>query len=238
MSDLTAMLRAITACPSRRELWALMISYYAEHGVVMASYHACRSDGTPYRVITEGVPESWLTHYEAADLARIDPFPTLAATLGRPFHWHEIPELTGGDEGALRFLAEMRCHGIGDGLAFYVYGPGARNAYVGLCFGAERVEIDPDLISAMQCVGQAGHVRVCALTDVKKNAAPLTRRETEVLRWVTRGKSNASIATILGVSTHTVDALLRRIYAKLDVTDRTTAAIRGIGSGIIHDLQR
>jgi LuxR family transcriptional regulator/LuxR family quorum-sensing system transcriptional regulator CciR len=54
-----------------------------------------------------------------------------------------------------------------------------------------------------------------------------------VLSWVARGKSNTSIAEILGISVHTVDAHLRRIYLKLGVYDRISAAVRGIGTGLI-----
>ena len=49
-----------------------------------------------------------------------------------------------------------------------------------------------------------------------------------------RGKSNASIGEILGISAHTVDAHLRRIYLKLGVVDRLSAALRGLGFGLIR----
>ncbi|MEL6127648.1 MAG: helix-turn-helix transcriptional regulator, partial [Pseudomonadota bacterium] len=62
----------------------------------------------------------------------------------------------------------------------------------------------------------------------------LSAREREVLEWVAKGKSNSAIAKIIGVSIHSVDAYMRRIYAKLGVNERVTAAIRGLGSGLIH----
>ena len=46
--------------------------------------------------------------------------------------------------------------------------------------------------------------------------------------------SNAAIGEILGISAHTVDTHLRRIYLKLGVFDRISAAVRGIGVGLIH----
>ncbi len=46
--------------------------------------------------------------------------------------------------------------------------------------------------------------------------------------WVTRGKSNSVIGSILGISASTVDTYMRRIFRKLDVTDRTSAAMRAI----------
>ncbi len=51
----------------------------------------------------------------------------------------------------------------------------------------------------------------------------LTPREREVLFWITRGKSNAEIATILAIASATVGKHLERIYAKLGVENRTAA---------------
>lgn len=52
----------------------------------------------------------------------------------------------------------------------------------------------------------------------------LTSREREVLRWLARGKTNAEIGVILGISTATVGKHLEHIYPKLGVENRTAAA--------------
>jgi len=52
----------------------------------------------------------------------------------------------------------------------------------------------------------------------------LSRRESEVLLWVLRGKTNDEIAIILGCGAETVKTHLKRIYQKLDVTNRAAAA--------------
>lgn len=52
----------------------------------------------------------------------------------------------------------------------------------------------------------------------------LTLREREVLRWLARGKSNAEIGAILGISAATVGKHLEHIYPKLGVENRTAAA--------------
>jgi pimeloyl-ACP methyl ester carboxylesterase/DNA-binding CsgD family transcriptional regulator len=51
----------------------------------------------------------------------------------------------------------------------------------------------------------------------------LSARETEVLRWVRRGKQNDEIATALYISEATVRKHLQNAYKKLDVTSRTAA---------------
>lgn len=57
-----------------------------------------------------------------------------------------------------------------------------------------------------------------------KHRLGLTTRESEVLLWLGRGKSNRDIAEILGLSPRTVNKHLELIYAKLGVENRATAA--------------
>lgn len=52
----------------------------------------------------------------------------------------------------------------------------------------------------------------------------LTRREVEVLTWVTNGKTNADIGLLLGTSPWTVQKHLEHIFEKLGVETRTAAA--------------
>lgn len=51
----------------------------------------------------------------------------------------------------------------------------------------------------------------------------LSGREIEILHWVRMGKTNAEIASILGISIYTVKNHLRHIFKKLDVYNRTQA---------------
>jgi|GEM_PF-394878 len=57
---------------------------------------------------------------------------------------------------------------------------------------------------------------------------PLTRREMEVLRLMTEGFTNSEIAQRLSVSAHTVKSHVTHILAKLDVSDRTQAAVQAV----------
>lgn len=55
-----------------------------------------------------------------------------------------------------------------------------------------------------------------------------TRREADVLRWLTIGKTNPEIGIILGISRLTVKTHVAHIFAKLDVETRTAASIRAM----------
>jgi DNA-binding NarL/FixJ family response regulator len=61
----------------------------------------------------------------------------------------------------------------------------------------------------------------------------LTQREIEVLRLVAEGKTNHDIAQSLFVSVGTVKVHVERIIDKLDVSDRTQAAVRAVELGYL-----
>jgi len=62
---------------------------------------------------------------------------------------------------------------------------------------------------------------------------PLTRREVEVLRAVSRGLSNAEIGRELFIGEATVKTHLLRAFAKLGVDDRTRAVTAAMERGIL-----
>jgi NarL family two-component system response regulator LiaR len=66
-------------------------------------------------------------------------------------------------------------------------------------------------------------------------AAPerLTPREREVLLLIGRGLSNKRIARELGVAEKTVKTHVGHVLAKLDVTDRTQAALYAVREGLV-----
>lgn len=61
----------------------------------------------------------------------------------------------------------------------------------------------------------------------------LSERETDILRLVAEGHPNKQIAWRLSLSTDTVKAHLKNIFAKLDVADRTQAVITAARRGFI-----
>jgi DNA-binding NarL/FixJ family response regulator len=65
--------------------------------------------------------------------------------------------------------------------------------------------------------------------NVRGDASPLgslglTPRETEVLNWIAKGKTNCEIGVILSAATRTICKHVQRILSKLSVENRTAAA--------------
>lgn len=62
---------------------------------------------------------------------------------------------------------------------------------------------------------------------------PLSERELEILRLIARGASNREIATTLFLAEGTVKNHVTNILGKLEVRDRTQAALKAMESGLI-----
>jgi DNA-binding NarL/FixJ family response regulator len=90
--------------------------------------------------------------------------------------------------------------------------------------GAGLIVAHPDFVYA------AGRL---ASPAVSADGSVLTPREIEVLRMLAAGLPNKSIATRLGVSSHTVKFHVGSIMAKLHAGSRTEAVTEGIRRGLI-----
>ena len=70
--------------------------------------------------------------------------------------------------------------------------------------------------------------------DSREAFSPLSPREMEILQHVTRGLSNKEIALSLGISHQTVKNHMTAILHKLDVEDRTQAAVYALRRGWVR----
>lgn len=77
--------------------------------------------------------------------------------------------------------------------------------------------------------------KLTEVADISQDAfAPLSPREMEVLVLTTRGASNKEIATTLQISRQTVKNHMSSVLRKLDVEDRTQAAILALRRGWVR----
>ncbi|MEV8537156.1 response regulator transcription factor [Streptomyces sp. NPDC051211] len=107
-------------------------------------------------------------------------------------------------------------------------------------------DIDPDALAAAIRSVHAGHVllqpevAVALLTQDDQPPAPtrgstLTDREREVLSLIADGRSNREIARALVLSEKTVKTHVSNILMKLDLADRTQAALWAVRTGNATD---
>jgi DNA-binding NarL/FixJ family response regulator len=65
------------------------------------------------------------------------------------------------------------------------------------------------------------------------DAAHLSPRERDILRLIVDGYSNAEIAAQLGCAPATIHTHVIRLFRKLGVNDRVTAAVRALRAGVV-----
>jgi two-component system NarL family response regulator len=76
--------------------------------------------------------------------------------------------------------------------------------------------------------------KVAERLAARRQRPDLSERELEVLQMLLKGCSNKEIGSALFISEDTVKAHLKTLFVKLDVKDRTEAAISAIRHGIVH----
>lgn len=86
--------------------------------------------------------------------------------------------------------------------------------------------IQPDLIPALNS-------RLIHRDEDRERIEALTRRELEVLKLVAKGHFNKEIAIQLDISERTVKNHISSIFRKIDVSDRTQAAVFAIKNNLI-----
>jgi len=221
-------------------LWALTIDYFVGEGITQFCYMHMpplgAHDTGRVRVMGHGLPESLLESYIKEKQFSFDPIVAQALAQENPFKFSEIGAIRNLSDAEIEFLKQFPRAGLDDGLAMQAFGPGGRNGFFALSDPEPDYEWDPAKQYTLQSACQFAHLRYCRI--LRNNMPPpavLSDRERELLYWVAQGKSNSVIADIMGVSPHTVDAYMRRVFLKMGATDRITAAVRGLSTGVIHD---
>jgi DNA-binding NarL/FixJ family response regulator len=95
--------------------------------------------------------------------------------------------------------------------------------------------VQEEVLAALRTVAAGGVVfgagAAQRVLSGERRIGDLTPRESEVLALVADGRSNPEIARVLGLSLKTVQNHVSNVLAKLQVRDRTQAALRMRGLG-------
>lgn len=69
---------------------------------------------------------------------------------------------------------------------------------------------------------------------MREGQSGLSTREVEILELIAKGLRNKEIAATLGIGQETVQTHIKRLFVKLQVSDRTAAVTVALGRGIVH----
>jgi DNA-binding NarL/FixJ family response regulator len=95
-------------------------------------------------------------------------------------------------------------------------------------------EMEMDQPGLQRWLGERTEVSGRAYSDPGDPFEPLSSREMEVLECVTRGMSNKEIASSLDISHQTVKNHVTAVLRKLNVEDRTQAAVYALRRGWVR----
>lgn len=186
-----------------------------------------------HRMTSVKFPSIWERQWKRR-LYWVDPLLEYALYHPQVFRWSRIFSEECSSKAQRRYVEFCSQLGMTDGLATACYGPGGRTGFVGFGFPQDEECFSAQSYLAIAHIAQLSFSRYCSIMHGRAAAPPkLSPREREIIRWVARGKSNAEISIIVGISRHTVDTHLRRIFNKFGTTDRTVACLRAVELGCI-----
>ncbi len=162
----------------------------------------------------------------------LDPFLHASVRTTKPFQWDDIDDILETRSPQLHYFRD-HIASFGTGVVVPVFGPLFRNGY--FCFHSfeARTVTDMDKM-VLHSISQTAYLK---LLDIMYKTADrertLSGRELEAINMIARGKSNPEVAIAMSVSVNTINTLLKRIFEKLDVSDRVSAVMRAYALGYI-----
>lgn len=234
-------------CETKEELFSVYSETVSKHGLnkvllCLATDHKEIGESAGMNFM-HNYPADWMQHYFEKGFDKIDPIMVAALNCYSSFSWDDVAknlELLPKQKKCLNLGKEA---GLNNGICTPLRG--ANNAIAGLSLASSE-ETDSfdgqiDLITAYSNQFYLAYRRIGEVAANKKNLEnqriinmALSEREREVLKWTAYGKTGSEIGDILGISCHTVDFHVRKIFEKLEVNHKTLAVVKALNYGLIH----
>jgi DNA-binding CsgD family transcriptional regulator len=212
----TAIRRVASTTTDRLKRMSLLPAYIEimlAAGDVEEARKACQELEDIARSVDTGVPAAMAVQARGAvHLAEGDAQAAIGALRSAFTVWQgiEAPYVA----ARVRVLIGLACRALGDEDGAGLELDAARSVF-------DRLGAAPDL------------ARVDSLMNGTTKPHPLTPREVQVLRLVSAGKTNATIAAELFLSERTIERHLSNIFTKLDLSTRTAATAWAYEHGLI-----
>lgn len=231
-------LDALGGVDDASELMGLFEDLHHAYGFASCVYTILRKEMQAMEfdkaLIFHNFPPDWLQQYSQQNYFDIDPIVNQSPLQSKPFYWSAIGTLTTLSAEQKTYIRDFSKYGYKEGLAVPVFNAKGTIAYFGFGATTENFRLSEGKVLEIQVACQQTHLKYLEIGGgLQPEFIVLSPREKEVLYWIAQGKSNSAIAGILEISDHTVDTLVRRCFSKLGVTNRVSAALRGVGAGLI-----
>lgn len=176
-------------------------------------------------------PTAWNERYQNCNYATIDPIISHCHTSAEPILWQaevfrETPQL----------WEHAQLHGLRYGWSQSAHDLQKNESILSVMRSHTPVDTPEFYNSAGQIIWLCHllHTLLLERQSIKPSPAPpLSRRETEVLKWSAAGKTAADIACILTLSQSTVNFHIRSIISKMNASNKAGAIAAAAMSGLL-----
>ncbi len=208
-------------------------------------YFACLSHVDPvhppaHAIMLHNYPAAWVRRFSEQKLYAIDPVLRRAEREEEPFFWDRAFR-TSLTLPQRKMLADAASLGIAHGFTFPVHpmaSPSPLPASCSIVPGSARVGLGNYFVAeglANHLVSVLGRIRVAHEPIATCN---LSHRERQCVLLIAQGKTDAEVASALGMMKSTAHTYIERLKMRLGVKSRTAAVARALITGQIspHDL--
>lgn len=182
-------------------------------------------------------PSNYIEHYINSDYQSHDLVGRLSTQTNLPFKWSDLSKCYKITKMQKVLFSESASVGIKSGGSIPIHGPNQAQATFSVVSDLNYKEFDKRFHyhrHELHIMATYAHEKIMSLgIDNRINDLTLTARETEVLTWVSRGKTYWEIGKILNIQEDTVKKYMQRIFTLLQVSNNTHAVAKAIINGLI-----
>jgi len=188
----------------------------------------------PRSVVLSNYPAAWQRRYHEAGYIETDPTVLHARRSQDPLVWSEAVFDT-----APVMWDEAQSFGLRHGWAKSTLNSNGVSGMLTVArsheaLGADELARQDLKLRWLVSISHQALSRELAPELTGLNRHTLTEREVEVLRWTADGKTSGEISDILSISENTVNFHVKNAVAKLQVANKTAAAVRAAMLGLLN----
>jgi len=186
-------------------------------------------------ILTEIAPNGFRDLYIHERFYAVDHIAAHARTAYEPFRFSEAPYDPRESQAHERFIEALQSFHMGKGVIV----PLGRPANIPACvwLAGDNPEMHDDALLATQLISLFTASKVRALSRPRRAGArpgTLTKREREVLQWISVGKTSWEISVISGLSERAINNIIAVAMQKLDAVTRVQAVVNAIRQGEVE----
>lgn len=212
---------------SRDHLWLLMKDVFSQLGFPSFSYQFVpflQSHNHRKAKLYSSSQAGWQKECNNKKLFLKSPIVQCVIDLGRPFYWSELGRHIQLSDSQREHLEERAKSGVSPhGLTIPVTNTCGNAGFIGIDLEASSDRITFSQLSQIYHISQISHAKYCSILNFEDTTrVTLSKRENSILQLIAFGRTNGEIAVLLGLSKHTIDSYLRRIFLKFGTNDRVS----------------